>query len=271
MNISRLLQRFAAPATLFLFLFSSITSAQNRPPYASQSSQAAQSSAYVGAAERALLDATNRERAAQGLPALAWDAALASAAQRHADRMAQQHAISHQFPDEPALLDRTSQAGAHFSLVAENVAEGPDPETIHSGWMHSAGHRANILDPELTAIGIAVVSRGRQLYAVQDFAHRVESLSLEEQEKKVGALLFSRGLQIVNVNDDARRSCSSGHQPSFNGSIFIVRYEATDIGKLPDGLERVIRERKYSKASVGACVADSDSGFTKYRLAVLLF
>jgi uncharacterized protein YkwD len=268
MKISRSLQTAVAPATLLFFLFSPIIPAQNLPPYASQSSQ---SSPSIGAAERALLDASNRERAAQGLPALAWDAALAAAAQRHATRMAEEHAISHQFPGEAALLDRTSQAGAHFSLVAENVAEGPDTETIHSGWMHSAGHRANILDPQLTAIGIAVVSRGRQLYAVQDFAHRVESLSLEEQEKKVGALLFSRGLQIVSGNDDARRSCASGHQPSYNGSIFIVRFEATDIGKLPDGLEKVVRERKYAKASVGACEAGGDPGFTKYRIAVLLF
>jgi len=271
MKTSRSLQTAVAPATLLLFLFSPIISAQNRPPYASQSSQSSQSSPSIGAAERALFDATNRERATQGLPALAWDAALAAAAQRHADLMSQQHAISHQFPGEAALLDRTSQAGAHFSLVAENVAEGPDTDTIHSGWMHSAGHRANILDPQLTAIGIAVASRGRQLYAVQDFAHRVEELTLEQQEKKVSALLFSRGLQIVSVNDDARRSCASGHQPSYSGSIFIVRFEATDIGKLPDGLEKIVRERKYSKASVGACEAGGDPGFTKYRIAVLLF
>jgi len=268
MKISRSLQMAAAPAALLLVLFSSITSAQNRPPYASQSSPSSQ---VGGAAERALFDATNRERAAQGLPALAWDAALATAAQRHTARMAEEHAISHQFPGEAALLDRTSQAGAHFSLVAENVAEGPDTETIHEGWMHSPGHRANILDAQLTVIGIAVVSRGRQLYAVQDFAHRVEILTLEQQETKVGALLFSRGLQLVNQNDDARRACSPGHNPSYRGSIFIVRYEATDLGKLPDGLEKVVRERKYSKASVGACDSGGDSGFTKYRIAVLLF
>lgn len=268
MRISRLLRIAAAPPTLVLFLFSSVVSAQNRPPYASQSSQ---SSSSASGAERALFDATNRERAAQGLPALAWDNALAAAAQRHAAIMAQEHAISHQFPGEAALQERTSQAGAHFSLVAENVAEGPDTETIHSGWMHSAGHRENILDPDLTAIGIAVVSRGRQLYAVQDFAHRVENLRPEEQERKVSALLSARGLQIVNQSDDARRACSSGHQPSYGAPILLVRFEATDISKLPDFLEKTVRERKYSKAAVGACDAGGDSGFTKYRLAVLLF
>ena len=268
MKISRSLQTAAAPAALLLFLLALIVSAQNRPPYASQSSQ---SSPSFDAAERALFEATNRERAAHGLAALAWDAALATAAQRHAARMAEEHAISHQFPGEAALLNRTSQAGARFSLVAENVAEGPDTDTIHSGWMHSPGHRANILDPQLTAIGIAVASRGSQLYAVQDFAHRVESLTLEQQEKKVGALLFSRGLQLMNENDDARRACSPGHDPFYRGTIFVVRYEATDLGKLPDGLEKIVRERKYAKASVGACDPGGDSAFTKYRIAVLLF
>src|SRR5215469_6238369 len=50
----------------------------------------------AGSAERALFEAANRERSAQGLSALRWDAALAGAARQHAERMATQNTLSHQ-------------------------------------------------------------------------------------------------------------------------------------------------------------------------------
>ena len=106
--------------------------------------------------ETQLFTALNHERAAQGLPPLQWDNALAFAARHHADRMAQLNQLSHKLPSEPDLVTRASEAGARYSSIAENVAVGPDPSAIHSMWMHSPGHRANILNPELTAVGIAV-------------------------------------------------------------------------------------------------------------------
>src|SRR5208283_2704491 len=111
-----------------------------------------------GSPESALLDAANHSRAAAGLPALQWDAALAAAAARqHAQRMVQQNALSHQFPGEPPLQERARQTGARFSLIAENVAEGPSVLGLHSQWMNSPPHRANLLDRELNAVGIAIV------------------------------------------------------------------------------------------------------------------
>src|ERR1700691_6185826 len=115
--------------------------------------------------EGQLFSSLNRERASQGLPLLQWDDALASAARQHAVRMAQLDQMSHQLPGEPNLLARASEAGARFSVVAENVAIGPDPAVIHTMWMHSPGHRANILSPQLSAVGIAVVQGSSGLFA----------------------------------------------------------------------------------------------------------
>ena len=126
--------------------------------------------AQSSAADVTLFNAANRDRAAAGLSPLKWDEALASAARQHAVRMAKANTISHQFPGEPALQDRARHAGAHFSLVAENVAEGPSVAGLHTQWMNSAPHRANLLDPQLTAISISVVQRGNTFFAVQDFS-----------------------------------------------------------------------------------------------------
>ncbi|HTQ95811.1 MAG TPA: CAP domain-containing protein, partial [Candidatus Acidoferrum sp.] len=102
-------------------------------------------------ADQTLLNSANRERAAAGLPPLKWDAALAAAAHQHALKMAQMNQLSHQFSGEPAMQDRARQAGARFSAIAENVAQGPTVAGIHTQWMNSPAHRANILDPDLNS------------------------------------------------------------------------------------------------------------------------
>src|ERR1700734_4454023 len=84
--------------------------------------------------EGQLFNSVNRERAAQGLPALQWDDALASAAREHAGQMALHNLMSHQLAGEPELLTRASAARARFSVIAENIAIGPNPATIHTAW-----------------------------------------------------------------------------------------------------------------------------------------
>jgi len=161
-------------------------------------------------AERALLEDANRERVAQGLAPLRWNANLAAAAHVHALQMVQHNTLSHQFSGEAPLQDRARSAGARFTEVAENVAEGPSAEMIHASWMHSPPHRANLLDPELTDIGIAVAvgapgpgsGRGPMLFAVQDFSQAVPELSLNEQEHEVASALAARGLQVTNLAAD---------------------------------------------------------------------
>ncbi|MGH7836399.1 MAG: CAP domain-containing protein, partial [Candidatus Binataceae bacterium] len=59
---------------------------------------------------------------------LKWDDALAAAALHHAERMARESELSHQYPGEPPLSERAAHAGARFSEVAENIAVGPAAE-----------------------------------------------------------------------------------------------------------------------------------------------
>src|ERR1700761_4950393 len=129
-----------------------------------------------------LLTLTNQDRAAQGLGPLRWSPELAQAAQLHDEQMVQRNDLQHQFPDEPDVPTRVAQAGAHFRAVAENIALGPNPAAIENQWMHSPPHRRNILDPEMNAIGIAIVGRGGNEYAVEDFANAVEDRSFAQVE-----------------------------------------------------------------------------------------
>lgn len=120
--------------------------------------------------ERDLFNSVNRERRAHGLRPLKWDDALAVAARQHALEMAQQGAISHQFSGEPSLPTRARKAGARFSWLSENVTQGPNTANIHTQFMNSPSHRANLLDVDMDSAGFAVVEHGGRLSAVEDFS-----------------------------------------------------------------------------------------------------
>ena len=224
-------------------------------------------------AEQQVMELANADRAQQGLAPLAWDAALAQAASDHAQLMAQQGALSHQYAGEPDLVARGAAAGAHFRSIAENVALAPNPQALEREWMNSAPHRANILNPLLNTIGIGLVKRGGNYYAVEDFADTVVQLGSEQIEQQIANLLLRRGLQPAGMSQDARQTCEMDHGAA-GGSAprFIMRWEGTDLGRLPDVLEQRIATRKYSKAAVGACDSGNpNQGFTTYKIAVMLY
>jgi hypothetical protein len=223
------------------------------------------------AADVTLLNAANRDRAAAVLAPLQWDASLAAAAHQHALLMAQRNTLSHQFPGEAPVQDRARHAGARFSLIAENVAEGPSIPGLHTQWMNSAPHRANLLDRELNSIGISVVQSGNIFFAVEDFSTSVPSASLEEQEQQVASQLAARGLRDVATTADARRTCElergySGQRPST-----VMRYETADLRQLPDDIDRRLTAGQVHAAAIGACDAAPASTFARYRIAILLY
>lgn len=221
---------------------------------------------------KVLFQSANHERAARGLAPLKWNDALAEAAGQHARRMAEANTLSHQLPGEPALAERATRAGARFSALAENVAEGPSAQDIHRQWMNSPPHRANLLDPQLDSVGIAVAEGRGVQFAVEDFSLAAESLSIAQQEGLVAAQLRSHGLRYLNLTTDARRSCvldqgyAGKREPSF-----VLHYATPDLQSLPDLLEQRIHSGKYHTAAVGACPSSAKIGFSNYRIAVLLF
>ena len=170
------------------------------------------------------------------------------------------------------MVERATRAGAHFSALAENVAEGPNAQDIHRQWMNSPPHRANLLDPQLDTVGIAVAEGHGVQFAVEDFSLAAESLSISQQEGLVAAQIHSRGLRLLSLTNDARSSCvldqgySGKREPSF-----VLHYATPDLQSLPALLEQRIRTGKYHSAAVGACPNNAKIGFSNYRIAVLLF
>ena len=223
-------------------------------------------------AEQYLFNAANAERRQRGLAPLRWDAALHYAATLHAREMADRESISHQYAGEADLADRAQMAGAHFSVVAENVAEAPSAVIVHDAWMRSPHHRENLLDPRVDRIGIGVLVRDGEIYAVEDFDRGVASLSYEEQESAVADLLSATGMYVQIADDAARRTCamSTGYAGP-RRPWFVMRFSAGDLNALPDQLRSRLATGRFRSATVGACSTHESEPFTSYNIAVLLF
>jgi len=221
--------------------------------------------------EKFLFDAVNHDRAEQNLPPLKWDANLAAAASAHVHLMAEHNRISHQFSGEPDLTKRARAAGAHFSEIAENIAESYSLSQLHIAWMTSPPHRENILNPRLTAIGIAIEKRGEEYFGVQDFSAVVGNFTKEEQEKKVAELLQARGLRIEKNPENARKACDSLVGVPGVHSFLIMHFEAPDLNQLPERVVSTIKKGNYRIAAVGACNVEETNGFSYFRISVLLY
>jgi len=218
----------------------------------------------------------NEARVQAGVGRLDWDPALADAALQHCLRMAAEGPISHQYNGEPDLSTRTAQTGAHYSVIGENVAMGPSADTIHEEWMHSPGHRANLLSPDVDRVGIAVVAGHGSLYAVADYSRAVEQLNATQVEARVAALVRARGVAILRDPSLARAACATdeGVPRSESGPMarFVMRWQDADLTVLPQALTERLASGNYRQAAVGSCPAQVTGGsFTAYRLAVLLY
>jgi hypothetical protein len=229
----------------------------------------------VQTAAEQLMALANQARAENGAGPLRWDPALAAAALKHCRRMAAEGPISHRYEGEADVPGRAGQAGAHFNLIEENVAMGPSAPVIHEDWMHSPGHRSNLLSKDVDRVGIAVVASRGVLYAVADYSRGVESMGGHEAEARVAELIRQSGLSIMSDSSVARAACAmdSGVPRSatpYPG--FIMRWQDSQLEQLPGALVRRLSSGQYHRAAVGSCPPQGVQGtFTAYRFAVLLY
>jgi uncharacterized protein YkwD len=107
----------------------------------------------------------NVERRSRGLAPLRQNARLALAGARHARDMVRGRYFAHASRAGSAFdarISRTGYARGRRASVGENLAWGTGslatPRAIVRSWMHSPGHRANILQPAFREVGIGVAT-----------------------------------------------------------------------------------------------------------------
>ncbi len=115
---------------------------------------------------REIFDLTNKERTKRGLAPLAWDRDLVEIARWRVQDMVKRNYYSHYDPETGRLLVRERCNGCGENLAGRYIPTG---QAFVNAWMNSSGHRANILNPRYTAIGVGVARRGTLYIAVQVF------------------------------------------------------------------------------------------------------
>lgn len=126
-------------------------------------------SAGVNAAyEAEVLRLVNAERAKNGLSPLVTDNGVTEVARLRAKEIVQ--SFSHTRPNGSSCFTAANELGVSYRAAGENIAYGyPTPEAVVNGWMHSDGHRKNILSASFSKIGIGCYESGGVLYWTQFF------------------------------------------------------------------------------------------------------
>ena len=119
--------------------------------------------------KREAMRLANQFRRQHGLPALRRNARLEKAAQEHSAVMAKHGYLGHHQPGRSSRpMKRALKVGYQPSIIAENLF-GPNmrmsaidhahltPQHAVNGWITSAGHRRNLLDPRVREVGYGYV------------------------------------------------------------------------------------------------------------------
>ncbi|WP_207644308.1 CAP domain-containing protein [Desulfolucanica intricata] len=110
--------------------------------------------------EQTMLELVNNERKAAGLQPLASDPKLTQLARMKAQDMIDNNYFSHNSPIYGSPFDMMKSNGVSYRYAGENLAGASDVNTAHTNLMNSPGHKANILNPKYTKVGIGVVNGG---------------------------------------------------------------------------------------------------------------
>ncbi len=115
---------------------------------------AASPSSNVSYEER-VAQLVNIERENNGLQPLVFDSSISNVARAKSKDMADNNYFAHQSPTYGSAGDMMRNFGINWSAWGENIASGQDtPEEVVNGWMHSEGHKANILSSNFGKIGV---------------------------------------------------------------------------------------------------------------------
>ncbi len=177
---------------------------------------------------RDIIRLTNAERVSHGLGALTEASDLDRAARNHSVEMRDLNYFAHNSPNpnQHSVLERVRSVGGTDTSLGENLSkvDGYASQQIAAvsvdGWMHSPGHRANMLEPEFNRIGVSVVRSGNHAWVTQVFSMRSIEMTAVTPEAGRGVSLVTG--RVVN----GPRSGAL-----FINGDFVTRFEAAPDGR----------------------------------------
>lgn len=221
---------------------------------------------------------TNQERAQHNLPALAANAKLAQAAQIKLDDMFARQYFEHVSPDGKGPADLAATVGYSYLRIGENLALGnfAGDAGVVTAWMNSPGHRANILAPGYTEIGVAAregIFNGQKVWiAVQEFGtpqsacpgpsqiikkqidqlqKQLAALEVEVQQKKADFEAAYAAWQEAYNDNDSQRANALAEEARAKQEVYNAA--AQEYNALNSQLSALVKTYNKSVQTYNAC------------------
>jgi uncharacterized protein YkwD len=186
-------------------------------------------------AQARMLALLNEGRRAAGVAELVSDGALTTVALAHARDMVAAHFFGHQSPTTGRVDDRVRRAGISVIKVGENVSQGDSVEAAYAALMASPSHRANMLEPAFTHVGIGVVLRSAEpppLLATLVFARRPRARTQPVTSAAASDFISSRrrahGHAPLQVDPVLQQAAEAGMDVVRRGGANVVAAAALD-------------------------------------------
>jgi uncharacterized protein YkwD len=103
----------------------------------------------------------NQSREQVGARPLGWSPALAAKAQAWAEHLAATGQLQHS--------SLTQGVPAGWQALGENVGVGGGIVDVHSAFLNSPEHRANMLNPTWRVMGLGAVRSGNNVWVVEEY------------------------------------------------------------------------------------------------------
>jgi uncharacterized protein YkwD len=131
--------------------------------------------------QQEIINLVNLDRARFGLPSLTLNPALNLAALAKAEDMLSNNYFAHTSPAGTTPWHWLKAVGYNYTYAGENLAEGYEQaEELQKSWMASESHRANILSPYYSDVGLAVVTYNNTNLVVQMFGSKDVRITLQK-------------------------------------------------------------------------------------------
>jgi uncharacterized protein YkwD len=166
--------------------------------------------------ESRMLELLNRARSSAGLRPLIADPQLRAVAVAHSQDMERAHFFGHVSPTTKTVVERLEHAGVQVSTAGENLSQASTPEESHQGLMDSPGHRANMLGPKFTHVGIGVVRAAGtppRFLATLVFVRRPpagQAWTVDDATRAIAALRQAKGVSPVATDPVLRAAAEAG-------------------------------------------------------------
>ncbi|HKQ30266.1 MAG TPA: CAP domain-containing protein [Burkholderiales bacterium] len=213
--------------------------------------------------ERVIVGATNDFRRTQKQPKLETDPALAQTALNFARFMAKTGNYGHN-ADGRSPEQRAQQQGYDYCIVAENIAYISTRQPIEAdalalrfvhGWQNSPDHRKNMLNSDVTQIGVAVARSDKTgyFYAVQLLGRpKRDAISFQIDNRSndtISYMLGDRALSLPPGTIRTHRQCGRSELKLGVASVIPQRNERYAVIKDGPGKFRLVMAGDPSRTS----------------------